>query len=201
MPYFSGTVGTAPTTTSIPCTTIPTQMPTAVAPNRFILQFTSGVNKGVCRYVNSASLSAIAVNTLTTAPAAGDTFEVVQSDIYYMYIAGFKDLVQVDTVTTTTFNLDMSVANVFDITLSPATGNNVAFTYINIPVSNEPISSTLILRQDATGSRTMTMTNAHYTEGTVPVLSTGANQVDVLSFFTTDGGSYWFGSLSMANVY
>jgi hypothetical protein len=115
-----------------------------------------------------------------------------------MYTAGFKETVLTATVSASAYNLDFSLANVFDITLA----NNVAFTFINVPpVSNAPISATLILRQDATGNRTMSVTNAHYTEGTLPVLSTVANQVDVLAFFTTNNGAFWFGSLTMANVY
>jgi hypothetical protein len=102
----------------------------------------------------------------------------------------------VGTVATTTYNIDLSLSNIFDITL----GNNVTFTFTNPPASGISRNCTVILRQDATGSRLATFTNANYTDGTAPILSTGANQIDVLTFFTLNGGSFWFGTFAMANV-
>jgi hypothetical protein len=102
----------------------------------------------------------------------------------------------VGTVSGTTYNIDLSLSNIFDITL----GNNVTFTFTNPPASGVSKSATIILRQDATGSRLATFTNAKYTDGVLPILSTGANQVDVLTFFTLNGGSFWFGTFAMANV-
>lgn len=105
-------------------------------------------------------------------------------------------LTTVGTVATSTYNIDLSLTNIFDITL----GTNVTFTFTNPPSSGISQSVTVILRQDATGSRTATFTNAKYSDGVVPVLSTGANQVDVMTFFTVNGGTFWFGTLAMANV-
>ena len=102
----------------------------------------------------------------------------------------------VGTVSGSTYNIDLSLSNIFDITL----GNNVTFTFTNPPASGIAKNCTIILRQDATGSRTATFTNAKYTDGTAPILSTGANQIDVLTFFTLNGGSFWFGTYAMANV-
>ena len=102
----------------------------------------------------------------------------------------------VGTVATSTYNIDLSLSNIFDITL----GTNVTFTFTNPPSSGISKNCTVILRQDATGSRLATFTNAKYTDGTAPILSTGANQIDVLTFFTVNGGSFWFGTFAMANV-
>lgn len=102
----------------------------------------------------------------------------------------------VGTVSDTTYNIDLSLSNIFDITL----GNNVTFTFINPPSSGNAMNATIVLRQDATGNRTATFTNAKYTDGNAPILSTGANQIDVLSFFTINGGSTYFGAFAMANV-
>jgi hypothetical protein len=102
----------------------------------------------------------------------------------------------VGTVSASTYNIDLSLSNIFDITL----GNNVTFTFTNPPSSGISKNCTVILRQDATGSRLATFTNAKYTDGTAPILSTGANQIDVLTFFTVNGGSFWFGTFAMANV-
>jgi hypothetical protein len=102
----------------------------------------------------------------------------------------------VGTVSASTYNIDLSLSNIFDITL----GNNVTFTFTNPPSSGISRNVTVILRQDATGSRLATFTDAKYTDGTAPILSTGANQIDVLTFFTLNGGSFWFGTFAMANV-
>lgn len=102
----------------------------------------------------------------------------------------------VGTVSGTTYNIDLSLSNIFDITL----GNNVTFTFTNPPSSGTAMNATIILRQDATGSRTASFTNAKYTDGVTPILSTGANQIDVLTFFTINGGTTYFGTFAMANV-
>ena len=102
----------------------------------------------------------------------------------------------VGTVSASTYDIDLSLSNIFDITL----GNNVTFTFTNPPSSGISRNATVILRQDATGSRLATFTNAKYTDGTAPIWSTGANQIDVATFFTLNGGSFWFGTFAMANV-
>lgn len=109
---------------------------------------------------------------------------------------GYTEGVGTATVSTSTYNLDLSASNIFNITL----GANVTFTFTNPPASGIAQNATVILRQDATGNRLATFTNAKYTDGTAPVLSTGANQIDVLTFFTINGGSFFFGTFAMANV-
>lgn len=111
-------------------------------------------------------------------------------------LKAYSEAVTTATVNTSTYNLDTSLTNIFDITLSA----NVTFTFTNPPSSGTSRSVTVILRQDATGSRTASFTNAKYSDGITPVLSTGANQVDVLTFFTVNGGTFWFGTFAMANV-
>ena len=102
----------------------------------------------------------------------------------------------VGTVSTSTYNINLSLSNIFDITL----GNNVTFTFTNPPAAGLAVSVTVILRQDGAGNRTATFTNALYTDGVTPLLTTTANRVDVLSFFTVNGGTNYFGSFVMANL-
>ena len=94
-------------------------------------------------------------------------------------------------------NLDLDEANIFDVTLG---ANNIALSFTNPPVSGFAAGVTLILRQDAVGTRFATFTNAVYTDGIAPLLTTNANAIDVLSFFTVDGGTSYFGSQTMAGV-
>jgi hypothetical protein len=113
-------------------------------------------------------------------------------------LKGYTEVVNtIGSVSASTYNIDCSTANIFDITL----GANVTFTFTNAPASGLAQPVTVILRQPAASpGKTATFTNAKYTDGTTPVLSTGANQIDVLTFFSVNGGSFWFGTFAMANV-
>jgi hypothetical protein len=100
------------------------------------------------------------------------------------------------TVSSATYNIDLSLANVFQITL----GTNVTFTFTNPPISGIMASATIILKQDAVGSRSASFVSAKYSDGNIPVLTTTANATDVLTFFTFNGGTSYFGTFAMANV-
>jgi hypothetical protein len=102
----------------------------------------------------------------------------------------------VPSINTSTYNIDLSLANIFDLTLAA----NVTFTFVNPPGANLSKPVTIILRQDSVGNRLATFVNAKYTDGILPALSTGASQIDVLTFFTVTSGSFWFGTFAMANV-
>lgn len=93
--------------------------------------------------------------------------------------------------------IDLDEANIFDITLA---ANNINFTFVNPPASGFTAGATILLRQDSTGTRFATFTSSAYTDGIAPVLSTDASDIDVLSFFTTDGGFTYFGAHTMAAV-
>lgn len=100
-------------------------------------------------------------------------------------------------ISTPTYNIDLSLANIFDLTLEA----NVTVTFTNAPASGFTRPVTLIVRQPSTSpGKTLTVTGAQYTDGTAPILSTGANQKDVLSYWSIDGGSSYFGTFAMANV-
>lgn len=118
------------------------------------------------------------------------------TDSFKGKLNGYNEAVTTITVSTTTYNLDVSLGNVFDITLN----SSCTFTFTNVPASGVLQPVTVILRQGTGGNKTATFTNAKYTDGQIVPLSTGAGQVDVMSFFTVNGGSFWFGSFVMANV-
>lgn len=139
-----------------------------------------------------------ASSTSAVAQSANLTFDgtTLTADTVTAKLKAYSEAVTTATVSTATYNLDTSLTNIFDITL----GNNVTFTFTNPPTSGISRSVTVILRQDATGNRTATFTNAYYSNGLAPTLSTGANDIDVLTFFTVNGGSFWFGTFAMADV-
>lgn len=102
-------------------------------------------------------------------------------------------------------NLDLSNHNVFYITLTA----NSTLTMISPRPTGSLHSTTIILLQDATGGRTVTIggrnsanTSAatmRYPNATVPIFSSAANSVDVISYITFDGGTNYHGALSLLN--
>lgn len=82
-------------------------------------------------------------------------------------------------------------AGVLDITL---TGN--CSISLSGAVSGQSWGITMILRQDATGSRTVSWpSGTKWAAGAAPTLSTAANSIDIVSLFSVNGGTTWFGAL------
>ena len=111
---------------------------------------------------------------------------------------GYREgVVQIGTVATAT-SLDLSQGNVFNVTLG---ASGIAFTFTNPPANGSTCYITVVLKQDPTGGRTYgSFGSSIWTDGVKPVLSTGANKIDVLTFMTVDGGASYFGSFAMANL-
>jgi hypothetical protein len=87
--------------------------------------------------------------------------------------------------------LDLETGNVFEVTL---TGNVTSLTLANPPAAGRAGSATLILRQDATGGRTLAWpASVRWADGMPPVVSPAANAVDIYAFMTRNGGATWFG--------
>lgn len=90
------------------------------------------------------------------------------------------------------YNIDLNLANIFEITLT----DNCTINFINAP-SNFSTSFKLILKQDATGGRIASFTNnIKYENGNSPTLSTSANKIDILEFINIDGGVNWYGNIN-----
>jgi hypothetical protein len=81
-----------------------------------------------------------------------------------------------------TITPDVTNGNVQQVTLT----GNVTFSAFTSPVAGQ--SLTLIVKQDATGSRTLTSTMKF--AGASKTLSTAANSVDIISVYY-DGTNYW----------
>lgn len=87
---------------------------------------------------------------------------------------------------------DISTYGVVDITL---TGN--CTISITGPTAGQGWSATFILRQDGTGSRTVSWpAGTVWPGGSEPTLSTAAGAIDIVVLMTVDGGTEWFGSLA-----
>ena len=85
---------------------------------------------------------------------------------------------------TSTITLDLANGTVQIITL----GGNVTIT---MPTAVSGKSFIMYLKQDATGSRTVTWSTVKWAGGTAPTITSTASRQDILSFFSD--GTNWFG--------
>lgn len=89
----------------------------------------------------------------------------------------------------TSLTVTYATADVWDITLTGACTLTLSGT-----TSGVPNALTLILRQDGTGSRTVTWPGSvSWLGGRAPILQTIAASVDVVTLFTVNGGTNWYG--------
>lgn len=95
-----------------------------------------------------------------------------------------------------TANLDLSLSDIFIANMTA----NTNFTFINPPASGVFKNVIVILLNGNAGAKTANITGAIYTDGIAPTLSSANGAKDVLSFFTYDGGTTYFGSFIMADV-
>jgi hypothetical protein len=90
-----------------------------------------------------------------------------------------------------TLSLDLETGNVFDVLL---TEDVTSLNLLNAPASGRAGAATLILRQDATGGRTLTWPSSVLWPGGVPpTVTAAANAIDVCAIVTRDEGTTWFG--------
>ena len=67
-------------------------------------------------------------------------------------------------------------------------------------VTSDAIAFTLHLTNDGTAGRTITWpVSVKWPNNTVPTRTTDASKTDVYTFYTYDGGSNWYGNLSLYN--
>lgn len=89
-----------------------------------------------------------------------------------------------------TLTLDMTLSNIFEVTL---TENVTTLNITNPPATGKSGGLTIFIHQDATGSRTITWpASFKWDAGSAMVLSTGANEIDILSAVTMDAGVNWY---------
>ena len=159
-----------------------------VGPNR-------SININGSFVANSTYLGALSGNNVTNVTAIGLAANSAISSYREKVVSG-------GTITSSFYNLDVSSANIYDITL----GINTTITLIGYNTTSgwaRPI--TLIVRQpvDSNGStifKTLSVNNSIFTDGIKPILSKTANAVDVLTFWSVDGGTSYFGTFAMADV-
>jgi hypothetical protein len=85
----------------------------------------------------------------------------------------------------TAITLDLANGTVQIITL---TGNAT----ITMPTATAGKSFIILLKQDATGSRSVTWSTVKYPSGTAPTITATASKLDIFSFFAD--GTNWYGT-------
>ena len=132
--------------------------------------------------------------TLTSPTIAGATLSgaVVGAD-QIMSAVTHKDYAETcaeNATVTGTVSIDLNNGNVHSVILT----GNATLTFDNPVATGDSSSFTLIVKQDGTGSRTITWPGSvAWAAATAPTLTTTANKFDVLAFTTVDGGTRWFG--------
>lgn len=160
------------------------------------VDFLDGNNIVITVTANTGNTSLVDVITSLASNLSGtvntDSFTMVQPTLQ----AQKETYVNVGTITGNTI-IDCSQGTYFDLTLA----NNANLTFQNVAPSGHTTTIQLLIRQGANGGNTVTLTNAvHWSDNSTPVLSTGANTMDVLQVFTYNGGSIWWGAQVLANI-
>jgi hypothetical protein len=115
-------------------------------------------------------------------------------------LKGYSEYANTNTGATASYNLDLSLTNIFTMTANQAT-NPTTITFSNPPATGILRTFTVIINQGAAGSRTVTWPNTvKWSYGDTPVLSTTISSRDVFTLMTFDGGTTYLAAYSMANV-
>ena len=102
----------------------------------------------------------------------------------------YSETINVIASSTATTAIDVSLGNVVDMTLD----NSPTLTFTNPAPTGTGGSFTLMLRQDGSGSRTVTWPGSvRWAAATAPTLTTTASRVDIITFVTMDEGTKWYG--------
>ena len=182
--------------------------------------FSGNVTGNVTSTTTTASGSATVGSAVTITSGGVDTVGVSSALIFNVKDAGSYRIAGTDVITGTrevqkvVLNNYAEKLNAFGNTgLAPtinlangtfvtATLNqNATFAFsLGTGVTSDAIQFTLHLTNDATAGRTITWpVSVKWPNGTVPTRTTTANKTDVYSFYTFNGGTDWYGILSIYN--
>lgn len=111
--------------------------------------------------------------------------------------AAYRETTTTNATVTGTFTVDMSTANIFNITLTGST----TFTFSNPATSGTTSNFLLAIKQGGSGSYTAAWpASVKFPNNSTPSLTTTVGKVDIFNFITFDGGTTYYGSLSLANL-
>ena len=171
---------------------------------------------GIGTYTSSGTT--LSRDTVLSSSAGGTTkvtFSVGTKDVFVTYpveksvnldisgvlatptFAAYRETTTTNATVTGTFTVDMSTANIFNITLTGST----TFTFSNPATSGTTSNFLLAIKQGGSGSYTATWpASVKFPNNSTPSLTTTVGKVDIFNFITFDGCTTYYGSLSLANM-
>jgi hypothetical protein len=170
---------------------------------------TLSINGGsgqIARITDTATGSVFAINSIPGTPAvevfANGQINLAATggniNVNNPLFRSYKESVVAATVTTNAQTIDLSLTNIYNLTLA---NSSIAITFTNPPASGTAFTLTLYCQQDGVGTRALTWpASVRWPNSSPPTMSTGANKIDIFSFFTLDGGTTYLGALSLANT-
>jgi hypothetical protein len=112
-------------------------------------------------------------------------------------LTAYRETTVTNATVTGTYTVDMAVANVWNVTQTGST----TYTFSNPAASGTASNFLIAIKQGGAGSYTATWpASVKFPNGSTPALSTTVGKVDILNFITFDGGTTYYGSLSLANM-
>jgi len=133
--------------------------------------------------------------------AAGATFSntvyLNSNTLYKPTLQYYNEPVSSPSISGNTLSLDLSLAQIFTVNLNSDIGT---FTIQNTPTTaNRSMGLTLILTADGTPRAITWGSLIKWPSAIPPTLTSTNNKKDILSFFTVDGGTSYFGNVAGQN--
>ena len=112
-------------------------------------------------------------------------------------LQGTKDYIIANTATSGANTINLSNSNYFRHILT----GNTTFTFSNAPANGTGQLVSVMVIQSANGGNTVTWSNTIYwAGGSLPPATTNANARDLWTFITYDGGSTYWGTLTIKDA-
>jgi hypothetical protein len=143
--------------------------------------------------VTTAEINYLDITTLGTSEASKAVTADANGDVVFseeIKAKSYNETYATVSSSSGAVTINCETANVFQLTL---TENVTSVTLSNPPTSGTAYAMTLRIIQDTT-ARTITWpASVKWPEGVAPTISSGSGAIDVITLFTTDGGSNWYG--------
>ena len=151
---------------------------------------TGDVTGNVTGDVTGAVTGAASANLLLAGGTMAGVIDHNDLGVTKPLLKDYSETINVIASSTATTAIDVSLGNVVDMTLD----NSPTLTFTNPAPTGTGGSFTLMLRQDASGSRTVTWPGSvRWAAATAPTLTTTSSRVDIITFVTMDEGTKWYG--------
>lgn len=105
-------------------------------------------------------------------------------------IVQYNETVNAISATSGSITIDLNLGSVVSVTGT----SSITWTVTNVPASGKAASFTLVLVNGGTGTQTW-MSGIKWSSATAPTLQSSGT--DILTFFTINGGTTWYGALAL----